>query len=136
MAITATKIRQIDYPGALPQPRLLRYTIPSIPANTIEPDIKLIDVPNPGKLENVRISCDSNAYNFSLRYEPGVVPPSIEELYFVVGVARSYSDDLLDLWHAKPTGPDEECLYMELFNCDKTNATGLVEIELVFIRFD
>ena len=132
MTITANLIRQIDFPG-VDNICLYRFDIPSIPAATISDDI-LFAVNNPAKLENFRVQCDSNNFNFSLRLEPAVITPSIEEIYSVVNMNRAFFDDFIEIWWAKPTGPDENNLYGEIKN-NSGIATGPITFEFVFKCF-
>ena len=132
--IIPTLERQIDFVG-VDNVCLFRFSIPSITAGSITDDIKF-DLNSPGKIENIRINNLSKNYQFSIRLEPEVVPPSIEEIYNVIGVSESFYDDHVDIWFAKPdTDPNENCLYGVFKNVDVTNATGIIHFEFVLVCY-
>ena len=130
--ITASLIHLIDFTGT-DKICLYRFSIPSVPASTIQPDIKF-ELSNPGKFENIRVACDpacsSTNFNFALRLQSGAAEKSIEEIYSVININKYVFDDNLDIWWAKPTAVDEDCLYGEI----KNNAgmeTGILYFEFV-----
>ena len=134
--ITATLIRFIDFTGT-DNVCLYRFSIPSVPASTIQPDIKFV-LSNPGKFENIRVACDpacgSTNFNFSLRLEAGSVDKSIEEIYSVINVNKYVFDDNLDIWWAKPSGIDEDCVYGEIKN-NASMETGELFFEFALICY-
>lgn len=132
MSITANLVRQINFPG-VQNICLYRFDIPSIPASTIEPDIKFL-LNGPGKFENIRVACLSPNYSFSIKYEPAVPDLTIEDLYRVINIDKYDFDDQADIWWGKPAGPNENCLYGEINNCSGV-ATGVVTFEFVLVCF-
>ena len=129
--ITANLIRQINFPG-VDNICLYRFDIPSVAASTISDDIQFT-LNGPAKLENFRVHSDSPNYNFSLLLEPAVVTPSIEEIYSVVNINKAFFDDFIELWWAKPAGPDSNNLYGVIKN--NGVATGTITFEFVFKCF-
>ncbi len=134
MPITpATVVRNIIFPG-VDNIQLFRFTFPSVPSATISNDIEFT-MRSPGKIETLRMSCASKNYHFSLRLEPAITPPSIEEFYSVIGISNSYYDDNADIWYAKPLGPSQHKLYGQLKNVDSVNATGVITFEFVIVAY-
>lgn len=133
MTTPALLLRNIQFTSDLGNTAIYRYQSPSVPASTIASDIEFTFV-SPGRLVNVRIYSDSPDYNFSLFLEPGVVTPTIEELYRVVGISNFDSDDQVDIWWAKPNGPDEHNLYGEIKN-NAGVATGNIIYEFAMVRY-
>jgi hypothetical protein len=132
MSITATLVRQIFFPGT-DNLWLYRFSIPSVPALTIQPDI-IFDLCSPGKFENIRIACMSPNFNFSIRLEPGISPPSIEEIYNVINIDDYDFDDNVDIWWAKPAGPNQDKLYGDIKNNSGT-PTGTIFFEFVVVCY-
>ena len=131
--VAATLLRQINFPGT-ENITLYRFSVPNIPVATLSDDIEFL-THSPGKIETLRINCSSKNYQLSLRLEPGVVSPSIEEFYNVIAISQAYYDDNADIWYAKPPGPNQHKLYGLIRNVDAVNATGVIYIELVIIRY-
>ena len=132
MSITANLLRQINFPG-VENYCLYRFDIPSVPAMTIQTDI-LFSLHNPGKFENIRVSCDSPNYNFSIYLEPGTVDPTIEKIYEVINISRFDFDDNVDVWWAKPLGPGNMDVFGEIKN-NASIATGVITFEFVLRCF-
>lgn len=131
--VPATLVRSISFPGT-ESIYLYRFTTPSLPVSTISDDLEFT-LYSPAKLEAVRISCSSKNYNFSLRLEPSITLPSIEEIYSVSGVSTSFFDDNIEGWYAKPVGPSQHKLYAIVQNVDTVNLTGLMTFEFVIKRY-
>lgn len=130
--ITATLIHQINFPGTQ-NTCLYRFTIPSILATSISDEIKF-GLNNHARIENLRISCSSLNYNFSLRLESGITPPSIEEIYDVVNANDTYLDNRVNVYWAKESGIDENNLYGLIKNLSG-DATGIITFEFVLTCF-
>ena len=132
MSITATLVHSIPFPG-IGNFCLYRFSIPSIPALTIQPDIRF-DLSNPGKFENIRVACDSPNFNFDLFLEPGVSEPTIEHIYSVINIDEFDFDDNVDIWWAKTAGPDENAVFGTIKN-NAGGATGTVFFEFVLVCY-
>lgn len=130
--VAATLIHRIDFPG-VQNTCLFRYTFPSVGATSISDEIEF-EFDNQAKFENIRVSCASTNYNFSLRLESGVTPPSIEEIYDVVNANDTFLDNRVNVYWGKDTGPNEDCLYGVIKNLD-SSPTGLITFEFVLTCF-
>lgn len=130
--VPATLLYRLDFPG-VQNTCLFRYTFPSVAATTTSDEIEF-EFDNQAKIENIRISCDSTNYNFSLRLESGVTPPSIEEIYDVINANDTYLDNRVNVYWGKQTGATEDCLYGVIKNLD-SSATGLITFEFVMTCF-
>jgi hypothetical protein len=131
--IIATLLRQIDFPGT-DNICLFRFSAPSVPAATISDEIKFV-IHRLAKFENIRVVCSSKNYSLSVRLTAGVTPPTIEEIYSVIGISQSYYDDHIDIWYGKPEGVDQNNLYGVIKNVDNVNATGTLFFEFVLTCF-
>ena len=130
--IVATLVHQISFPG-IDNICLYRFSVPSIGASSISDDIQFA-LNTPAKFENIRVSCASTNYDFSIRLESGITLPSLEEIYRAVNLNRTFSDDLIEVWWGKPTGADMNNLYGVITNSSGT-ATGEVTFEFILRCF-
>ena len=130
--VTATLIHRINFPG-VQNTCLFRFTVPSVGATSFSDEIEF-ELDNQAKFENIRISCDSTNYNFSLRLESGITPPSIEEIYDVINANDTYLDNRVNVFWGKTASTTEDCLYGIIKNLDSVT-TGLISFEFIMTCF-
>ena len=132
--VSATLVYRIDFPGTQ-NICLWRFTVPSVPAASISDDIEF-DMYGKSQIVNIRISNKSTNYNFSLRLQPAVTPPSIEEIYDIINASDTVLDNRVDVYFAKdPEQPDCDKIYGQIKNLDNNLATGVITFEFVFVCF-
>ena len=132
MTIIATLERHIVFPGITPI-NLYRFSAPSVAAVTTVTDVKFV-LHSPAKIENIRVSCSSRNYNLSLLLEPGLVPPTIEEVYRAINLNTTEFEDNVEIWWAKPTGADQHAIFGVVQNNDNI-PTGVIHFEFVLVNY-
>lgn len=88
-----------------------------------------IAVCNAGKIETLRIACESVNFDVSIRSGAGVVIPSIEEVLRVTEIDQYYSSQSFSILFYNVT--EENYLYGVITNTDPINVTGVVSIEFI-----
>jgi len=111
-----------------------QFTGPSVAAGGgVSDDIRMaIDQGGEGKLIGVRVACNSEDFDISVRTEPDVTPPSVREILRVIDNDERYDGTTLGVFYWNPDG--EDYLYLVLTNNDALNATGALSIELIISR--
>lgn len=111
-----------------------QFTGPSVAAGGgVSDDIRMaIDQGGEGKLIGVRVACDSEDFDISIRTEPDVTPPSVSEILRVIDNDERYDGTTLGIYFWNPG--EEDYLYLVVVNNDAVNATGVLKIELVISR--
>lgn len=82
-----------------------------------------------GKLIGVRVACNSDDFDVSIRTEAGITPPSVREILRVVDNVERYDGAELGIYYWNPD--EEDYLYMVITNND---TSGALSIELVIGR--
>ena len=109
-----------------------KFTIPSIAADTLSDQIRLI-APEGGKLVDLAVTCDSENFDISLRSEKDITPPTVKELFVETGIDVRYVATEIHKHYANTDTPREAYLYLYVNNVDAVNATGTVELELTIL---
>jgi len=87
-----------------------------------------------GRVLNIKISCDSTDYDFSLRTEPTTLLTT-EEIIEIKEINENVSFRLLDGYYVK-LDPDDNFLYFRINNRDSINEIGVIHIEIVIQLFE
>ena len=110
-----------------------KYTIPTIAADTLSDQIRLI-APEGGKLVDLAVTCASTNYNISLRSKKDVTPPTIKELFVETGINKRYVATEINKHYANADTERGDHLYLYINNIDTSNATGTVKLELTVLK--
>ncbi len=103
---------------------LCKFTLPSIAASSSEE----IQLPTSvkGVIQGIRIVSTSVNYTISLRTQQSLIAPSINEILKIENINLYHNEvDLLIPYIC------EEYLYLLVTNIDSTNATGVIDLELI-----
>ena len=99
---------------------------------TIDGDEHQVRQGGEGKLIGVRVACESEDFDVSIRTDPGVTRPSIREILRDEDEDERYDGTTLGIyyWNAER----EDYLYLVITNNDAVNPTGEIHIELIIGR--
>ena len=111
-----------------------QFTGPSVAAGGgVSDDIRMaIDQGGEGKLIGVRVACNSEDFDISIRTLHSVTPPSVREILRVIDNDERYDGMDLGIYYWTPG--EEDYLYIAVTNNDVVNPTGPLSIELIIGR--
>ena len=114
------------------------YSIPSVePADSTGiTDSDEIRLPTPHFTEatifGIRVACLSTDYTVSIRTSPDIILPSIRQILRIENINELHSENNLDISYFNPAL--EEYLYAIISNEDAALATGVIDLELIFLE--